>query len=525
MSFLVILGCHRSGTSALAGVLNAFGFMSGRELIPPNQFNERGYFEDSLVVQQCEALLRELGRSWRDERELPKGWETGEAGLASVGLFGVTLRKSFDLEQPCVLKDPRACRLLPVLSKAFDICGIAPKYVFSLRSPRSVVASLHQRDGLAHQRAALIYVAYLIESERQTRGRPRVFVQYENLLTDWRACLTTIGEELQVPEISSGLYSSDAALRVDQFLTPELNHHRNDEPLGNSRAMQLALSLYECLSLPQGSQSEGVLDALYLEWQQYLGSIEPWLSESIAHENLKESLPSLLWQGGEGEVLFPQQSAASFLHWATEKTAHCGENTRRLTWQFNVNHHRFVLPPISEAITELRWDITESPAYCRVSRFWIESPSGSSIWAWGKGDPLLIEPSPDLGLIGVNDEGELELISLGSDPYGVLRLPPSVLVQLQEGWSICVDWIALVPNQGIKPTILRISKLLASLGDTQSELQRAEQRFETLRCDSESESRALQELREQRKVIRAEILRAEAQIEMLKDLFVSVDKN
>ena len=66
---------------------------------------------------------------------------------------------------------------------------------------------------------------------------------------------------------------------------------------------------------------------------------------------------------------------------------------------------------------------------------------------------------------------------------------------------------------------------LASLGDTQSELQRAEQRFETLRCDSESESRALQELREQRKVIRAEILRAEAQIEMLKDLFVSVDKN
>jgi hypothetical protein len=119
MTFLVVLGCHRSGTSALTGLLSAVGFMPGKRLLPPNQFNERGYFEDALIGEHNEALLRNLGRSWKDERQLPLGWELSETGLAGSAVLAGALRDSFDLTAHCVLKDPRVCRLLPVMQQAF----------------------------------------------------------------------------------------------------------------------------------------------------------------------------------------------------------------------------------------------------------------------------------------------------------------------------------------------------------------------------------------------------------------------
>ena len=523
MTFLVVLGCHRSGTSALTGLLSAVGFMPGKRLMPPNQFNERGYFEDAAVGEHNEALLRNLGRSWKDERQLPLGWEQSETGLAGSALLAGALRGSFDLTAPCVLKDPRVCRLLPVMQQAFEQNAIAPKYIFSLRTPYAVVASLAHRDGIAHGRAALLYLAYLLEAERQTRGKSRAFVQYESLLADWRACMGTIAQDIQVPELDPSAFSDDAIAQAEAFLAPELNHApQAQEYLGSARPMQLAWALYECLCSPQDEQSEIFLNALYLEWQKYLESIEPWLSEAVAHEQLKESLPTLLWQGGDKDPPFSQQSAASYLHWASAKVGHCGENTKRLTWQFKVdNQHRYVLPLLDEPITELRWDITESPAYCKVNRFWIENPAGATVWTWDPDKALLVEPSPDLGLIGVNGEGCWELISLGSDPYGVIQVPPTVLAQLQEGWTVCADWSAFVPTQGIKPVLSRLGNLFASLTQTEQKLQGTQESLQTLQRDSANESQALKELQGQRNQIRAEIIRAEAQIELLKEFLLT----
>jgi hypothetical protein len=522
MTFLVVLGCHRSGTSALTGLLSAVGFTPGKRLMPRNQFNERGYFEDALVGEHNEALLQNLGRSWKDERQLPPGWELSQAGLAGSAVLAGALLESFDLAAPCVLKDPRVCRLLPVMQQAFEQNSIAPKYIFSLRTPYAVVASLAHRDGIAHGRAALLYLAYLLEAERQTRGKPRVFVQYEALLADWPTTMGTIAQGLQVSALDPSALSEDAIARVDAFLAPELNHApQAQEYLGSARPMQLAWALYECLCAPQDEQSQTFLNALYLEWQKYLESIEPWLSEAVAHERLKESLPTLLWQGGDKGTPFYQQSAASYLHWASAKVGHCGENAKRLTWQFKAdNQHRYVLPALVEPITELRWDITESPAYCKVNRFWIENAMGRTVWTWGQDKALMVEPSPDLGLIGINADGALELISLGSDPYGVIQVPPTVLGQLQEGWAVCADWAAFVPTQGIKPVLAKLGHLFGSLGQTQQKLQSTLESLQALQRDSANESQALKELQGQRNQIRAEIIRAEAQIEMLKELII-----
>jgi len=47
---IIILGMHRSGTSALTRVLNLLGMELGQPLLPPHPTNETGFWEHATVV-------------------------------------------------------------------------------------------------------------------------------------------------------------------------------------------------------------------------------------------------------------------------------------------------------------------------------------------------------------------------------------------------------------------------------------------------------------------------------------------
>lgn len=46
MSCVIVLGCYRSGTSAVAGVLHHLGVPMGKQFDPPTKNNIKGYWED-----------------------------------------------------------------------------------------------------------------------------------------------------------------------------------------------------------------------------------------------------------------------------------------------------------------------------------------------------------------------------------------------------------------------------------------------------------------------------------------------
>src|SRR5208282_5648526 len=46
---ILILGMHRSGTSAVAGVLSALGVAGPKTLIDPHDNNPRGFFESAVL--------------------------------------------------------------------------------------------------------------------------------------------------------------------------------------------------------------------------------------------------------------------------------------------------------------------------------------------------------------------------------------------------------------------------------------------------------------------------------------------
>ena len=58
---LLVTGMHRSGTSLAAGRLQNSGVQMGRQLLPPNRGNPRGYFEDAGLVAFHEQVLQARG--------------------------------------------------------------------------------------------------------------------------------------------------------------------------------------------------------------------------------------------------------------------------------------------------------------------------------------------------------------------------------------------------------------------------------------------------------------------------------
>ncbi|MDG2150547.1 MAG: hypothetical protein P8N09_13600 [Planctomycetota bacterium] len=71
---LVIAGFHRSGTSLAAEMLQGAGLYLGEQLGAPDRFNPRGHFEDRVVVDLHDGLLKQHGSNWQfcDEVQLHK---------------------------------------------------------------------------------------------------------------------------------------------------------------------------------------------------------------------------------------------------------------------------------------------------------------------------------------------------------------------------------------------------------------------------------------------------------------------
>ncbi len=227
---LIVLGMHRSGTSALTRVLNLLGTALPANLMPPHEDNRPGYWESRPIARFNNRLLESAGHRWDSDASLSAGWlcdefaragDYEEARALLAGEFG---------EAPLfVFKDPRLCRLFPFWEKVLAGEGIDMRVLLCLRDPREVAASLaarfdnpalHSAAILAHSRTHLLWLRHVLEAEKSTRHLPRIAVDYADLVSDWRTALQ------ELPSLCPGLtlpsHADPKSQEMNFFLNPNL---------------------------------------------------------------------------------------------------------------------------------------------------------------------------------------------------------------------------------------------------------------------------------------------------------------
>jgi hypothetical protein len=222
---VVVLGMHRSGTSALTRGLELLGVCLGDDLHPPGFDNPKGFWEDRSIIDINERLLNlqssahdRMAFAWRDLR--------GESSLDQLKLEATQLLTR-QLEHNNGLwgfKDPRTCRLLTFWQEIFRTIDCEVGFVIALRNPVSVAASLLQRNGIAAEKAYVLWLQHLIPAVLHTNGSKRVVVDFDNLIDAPFSQLARIAASLALPMPQAN--SPSIAQYENDFLDPRLRHTR-----------------------------------------------------------------------------------------------------------------------------------------------------------------------------------------------------------------------------------------------------------------------------------------------------------
>ncbi|TDK50902.1 hypothetical protein [Antarcticimicrobium luteum] len=234
---LVVLGMHRSGTSALAGVLGHMGGDLPKDLMGPADMNAKGFFESNRITGLNDKLLASAGYTWFSLPRFPATWFASPKADEFLEQTVEAIEAEYGRSHLFVMKDPRLCRLMPFWQRALSDAGCRPVYACIHRHPLAVAASLAHWANYEQGYGLLLWLRHVLDAEAETRGSPRVFTSYDRLMTDWGQEVERIGSGL---DIAWPRDIATAAPSVNSFLSDSLRHFSNGD-----QAIQYSHSLPE----------------------------------------------------------------------------------------------------------------------------------------------------------------------------------------------------------------------------------------------------------------------------------------
>lgn len=206
---VLVLGMHRSGTSAITAGLEALGFALGHSARRTAQDNKKGFFENWDVVSINNRLLRMMGGSWDAPPPLDQS-ATDPAAVASLTNEAVEVLRRHYADAPLwVMKDPRLCLTLPFWRYAIDSAGLGSVHILHMvRSPLEVAFSQQQRHrenpdlhilGGDIAYSLLLWHEYHFRAIAHLSHEQNLVIRHGELMEKPGICLQNLATLLEVP--------------------------------------------------------------------------------------------------------------------------------------------------------------------------------------------------------------------------------------------------------------------------------------------------------------------------------------
>lgn len=244
---IVVLGMHRSGTSAITRGLQVLGADLGPELMPGIKGdNDKGFWEDLGCYRINERILDKLDFSWDAVGELPEQALTGPELFDEYIDAVALIRDRLANTDTFAFKDPRTVNLLPFWQKVFAELDLDDSYLITLRNPRSVADSLARRNEFAREKSYCLWMKHTCNALRYGTARPFVVVDYDRFMESPAHELERMAKLLGfgAPDPESEEYQK----YIGEFLSKDLRHSKYAEAVGEGDVVPpFVADLYQVL--------------------------------------------------------------------------------------------------------------------------------------------------------------------------------------------------------------------------------------------------------------------------------------
>jgi hypothetical protein len=274
---------HRAGTSVTMNVLNALGVPLSDDLMPPTDFNAKGYFESLEISKIHDEILASFGMLWNSSsitHPIPARWWTSPQVAPFKAKLVAIVRREFEKAGALWgFKDPRTARLLPMWLEIIDELGLDPRYVLVTRHPTDVAKSLNAREGVSQMHAELLWLDHNLDALTYTRGKLNAIVEYRRWFDDPMEQASYLIERIglerpeNLEEILAGIVSSD------------LQHHATVE---RAFTLPFVSEIYDALlrrDLPVLDQLTNLFDVTRRFSQVVCGAVQRELMGRVAAAN------------------------------------------------------------------------------------------------------------------------------------------------------------------------------------------------------------------------------------------------
>lgn len=222
---ILVLGCHRSGTSLVARSLKCLGAELGPRAQWSGPDNVTGFWEDQDVLRINQTLMAYTGSTWDSSK--PLDWQfvdaipDGEFRRRVSALIAGRLAR-YPL---WALKEPRLCRLLPFWRRIFYAIGCKVSVVHVVRHPMAVARSLEKRNGIPTDQGLALWAEYTRNAHEDVDAAWKACtVNYDAMMVSPERQVQRIGEKLGLPLNEPAAHSF-----AMHFVNDELWHQVADD--------------------------------------------------------------------------------------------------------------------------------------------------------------------------------------------------------------------------------------------------------------------------------------------------------